>query len=283
MLGLQHNAGSHAVQRDVMSAGQRLNKSLRHMSSGERVSSAADNAAGVAVKANLRASLISRHQSLRNAHEGVNMLQVAESGIAALSELFSRARELSVQAANDSLSKRERTHLDIEFRDIIEQVDDVFKRTEYNGRKLLDDGSGSYNPEVLRFQVGVGGSSDDQISLTMKFGLVKTRFTNADNAGSLSLRMQSHAQVNIDLFDRQIVELDRNRTRLGSAINRLKGAAEQAVDGVHNTAYSLSQLADTDMGRVASEVTSEQIRQNAGISLLSQANAGSSAVLRLLG
>ena len=256
-------------------------RSASQLSSGDARNSAADNAAGMAVKTNFRASLASRRQALRNTHEASNMLQTAETGIDRLSELFTRARELSVHAANDSLGKRERTQLDVEFQDVLDQVDRVFQSTEYNGRKLLDDGAGNYSPPPLTFQVGA--SMGDQISLTMKFGLIKARFDAGSAAGTLDLRTQARAQLNIELFDRQMVELDRNRTRIGSTLNRLTGSADQVLEAVSNESASLSLITDTDMGKASSELARQQVLQNAGIALLGQANSNPQAALRLLG
>ena len=262
---------------------RQLQRSTRNLSSGDAIHSSADNTAAMAVKTDLRSSLTSRRQALRNAHEAVNMLQIAESGIDALGELFTRGRELSVQAANDSLSKRERIHVDTEFQDVLRQIDRVFKRTEYNGQNLLDDGSGSYNPEQRTFQVGTGTSTDDRVTLTMKFGLVKNRFDTANLASTLNLRVQSNAQENIELFDRQMVELDRNRTRLGSTMNRLFSTTEHLGSAIMNEGHSLSQISDTDMGAESSRLARHQVMQNAGVAMLSQATSNPQAALRLLG
>ena len=283
VLGIRHNAGSQSVQRHLGMAGRRVLNSASKLSSGDSMNSAADNAAGMAVKTNFRASLASRRQALRNTNEASNMLQTAETGIERLSELFTRARELSVHAANDSLGKRERIQLDVEFQDILDRVDTVFQSTEYNGRKLLDDGAGSYNPPPLTFQVGIGTSSGDKISLTMKFGLIKSRFDSGAAMGTLDLRRQTSAQLNIELFDRQMVELDRNRTRLGSTLNRLTASADQVSEAVSNESASLSLIADTDMGAVSSDLARQQVLQNAGVALLGQANSNPQAALRLLG
>lgn len=123
----------------------------------------------------------------------------------------------------------------------------------------------------------------DQLSLTMKFGLIKVRFDAGSAAGTLDLRTQARAQLNIELFDRQMVELDRNRTRIGSTLNRLTASADQVGEAVSNESASLSLITDTDMGKVSSELARQQVLQNAGVALLGQANSNPQMALRLLG
>jgi len=282
MLQIRHNSGSQSAQRHLAVASRRSQVSARNLASGESIHTAADNAAGIAVKTTFTASLRGKRQALRNTNEAVNMLQTAESGVAKISELFSRARELSVQSANDTNGKSQRILIDKEYQDVIDEVERIFKTTEYNGQLLLDDGLGTFNPDAMTFQVGSESTTGSQLSLDLNFSKIRGRFDNVAAGGDLNLVKVAAPLINIDLFDKQLSVLNAQRTQLGSNINRLSAAAEQLSLAISNESDSLSRVADTDMGKESTDFARHRVLMDTGIAMLGQANTNPNAALHLL-
>ena len=161
-LAINTNVGSLSAQRQLTKTSRSMQQSISRLSSGLRVQSAADNAAGMAVAENMRAQQGGYKQAMRNANDGVAVLQTAESGYQNISDLLVRMRELAVQAANDSISNTERGYLNTEFTDLSSEISRVAAVVEYNGINLLDGSAGT-----AIFQVGTRNSADDRISIEL--------------------------------------------------------------------------------------------------------------------
>ena len=283
-LAINTNSGSLTAQRNLGSSHRSLQKSIARLSSGVRVSSAADNAAGMAISENMRAQQAGFRQAARNANDGVAVLQTAESGYQSISDLLVRMRELAVQSANDSVSDTERGYLDTEYQDLISEIDRISNVTEYNGVSLLDGTAGSLGATTgtMTFQVGTRNSANDRISVTL----------TTQNASALGLgsgaaadRISSlaGAQSAISVIDTALESLSTDRATLGSTINNLQSAVDNLASTIENYGNSLSQIRDTDMAEESASFSKSQVMQQAGVAMLSQANAQPNLVLRLLG
>ena len=277
-LAINTNAGSLTAQRNLTKVSRGLTESISRLSSGVRIDSAADNAAGMAVSENMRAQLKGFKQAMRNANDGVAVLQTAESGYQSISDLLIRMRELAVQAANDSLSDTERGFLETEFEDLIEEIDRVSSVVEYNGIKLLDGTAGAAGNGQMTFQVGTRNTTQDQIRITL----------NLQDAGELqvsnqTVSSQAGAQAAISAIDEALEDLSEDRAELGSTINTLNMAVDELGATIENYGNAMSQIKDTDMAEESAMFAKSNVLQQAGVAMLSQANQTPNLVLRLLG
>jgi flagellin len=164
-MAIMTNVGSLSAQTNVSQTSQMMGKSIARLSSGLRVQSAADDAAGMAVSEGMRAQLRGFQQAARNASDGVSMLQTAESGYQSISDSLVRMRELAVQSGNDSITDTERAYINTEFQDLTTEIDRVSNSVEYNGIKLLDGTAGTAGS--VTFQVGTRNTSDDRVTVSL--------------------------------------------------------------------------------------------------------------------
>jgi flagellin len=255
-----------------------MQQSISRLSSGLRVQSAADNAAGIAIADNMRAQQKGFSQAMKNANDGVAVLQTAESGYQSVSDLLIRMRELAVQSANDSVSDTERAYLETEFDDLVEEIDRVAQVVEYNGIQLLDGSAGSSGSGSMVFQVGTRNSTNDQIEVQLN-----SQGSSKLGVGSDSVSSQAQAQATIASIDSALESLSTDRAVLGSTINELSHAVDGLAATIENYGNALSQIRDTDMAEESSQFSKSNVLQQAGVSMLSQANQQPNLVLRLLG
>ena len=233
-LAINTNVGSLTAQRNLQKTARGLHQSISRLSSGTRVNSAADNAAGMAVSENMRAQLKGFQQAMRNANDGVAVLQTAESGYQSLSDLLVRMRELAVQAANDSVSDTERGYLNTEFSDLIDEMDRIASVVEYNGIQLLDGTAGSAGNGLMVFQVGTRDSANDQIDITLNAQDSTILGVNDDTFSS-----QANAQSSITAIDSALELLSTDSARIGSTINTLNVAVDTPISPTTWYAYDL--------------------------------------------
>ena len=276
-LAINTNSGSLTAQRNLTSNARGMSQSISRLSSGLRIQSAADNAAGMAVSENMRAQQGGFKQAIKNANDGVAVLQTAESGYQSISDILIRMRELAVQSANDSLSDTERGFLDTEFDDLSTEITRISDVTEYNGIKLLD-GTGADGAGNFEFQVGTRNTADDRISVSL-VGQASSDL----GISAASISSQAGAQGAISLLDDALEGLSDDRARIGSTINELHHAVDNLSATVENYGNALSQIRDADMAEESAQFAKRNVLQQAGVSMLSQANQSPQLVLRLLG
>ncbi len=277
-LAINTNVGSLTAQRNLQKISRGLHQSISRLSSGTRINSAADNAAGMAVSENMRAQLKGFQQAMRNANDGVAVLQTAESGYQSLSDLLIRMRELAVQAANDSVSDTERGYLDTEFQDLIGEMDRISAVVEYNGIQLLDGTAGSAGDGTMVFQVGTRDSLNDRITIKLQTQNSTTLAVTGDDVDS-----QADAQSAITAIDLALELLSTDRAQIGSTINTLNVSVDGLASSIENYGAAMSQIKDTDMAEESSAFSKSNVLQQAGVAMLSQANQTPNLVMRLLG
>lgn len=277
-LAINTNAGSLTAQRNLSKVSRGLTESISRLSSGVRIDSAADNAAGMAVSENMRAQLKGFQQALRNSNDGVAVLQTAESGYQSISDLLIRMRELAVQSANDSLSNTERGFIQTEFEDLVDEIDRVSAVVEYNGIKLLNGTAGSAGDGNMTFQVGTRNTLQDQISIKLELQDSTALGVSTNGVGT-----QSAAQSAIQSIDEALEELSDDRAVIGSTINTLNMAVDELGATIENYGNAMSQIKDTDMAEESAAFAKSNVLQQAGVAMLSQANQTPNLVLRLLG
>jgi flagellin len=274
-LRINTNTASLNAQRNLYGTKNALDKSLERLSSGFRINRAGDDAAGLAISENLRAQIRGLKQSNRNAQDGVSLIQVAEGGLNEISSILIRLRELGVQAASDTIGPVERQFLNVEYDQLVQEVDRIAEGTEFNSTPLLS-GTGS----ILDFQVGTRNDPNiDRISFDA---------SKADaNSAALGINLSSvadkaSAQNSLAAIDEAIVSVSAMRADFGAIQNRLQSSINNIQISVENMSAANSRIRDTDMAEETAEMTKNNILQQAGVSVLSQANQTAGTALTLL-
>ena len=274
-LAIMTNVGSIKAQGAMQKTARSMQSSISKLSSGLRISSPADDAAGMAVSENLRAQNKGFQQALRNANDGIVMLQTAESAFQTQSDILVRMRELAVQSASDGLTDTERAYLDTEFTDLVSELDRVSDVTEYNGVNLLDGTAGTAG--TLTFQVGTRNTANDRITIALADQDATALGVNAAGVDSLA-----NAQGAIDTIDTALESLATDRATIGSTINQLTMAVDHLGVTVENISAANSQIRDVDVAAESANFARSQVLQQAGVAMLAQANQSPSLALRLL-
>ena len=268
------NVKSMVAQNAMTVNNRTLGKAMEQLSTGKRINSAADDAAGLAISSRMTSQIKALDQSVRNANDGISMLQTAEGATKEITNMLQRMRELSVQAANDSYSTTDRTAISGEMTQLTNEVTRIASNTQWNGMSIL---SGGASFSTMTFQVGTEGDSTSAI--TVGFSAMSA---GALTISALSVSTSAQAQASIELLDTAITAVDTFRSGLGARINRLTSAADNLANVALNTAASRSQIEDTDYAQTTTELAKSQIIQQAATAMLAQANQAPQSVLSLL-
>jgi flagellin len=275
-LRINTNTPSLAAQRSLGMSNKRMNDNLRKLSSGERVTRASDDAAGLAISENLKAQIRGGRQAKRNANDAISMIQTAEGGLSEISNIIIRLRELSVQAASDTIGDTERGFTNIEFEQLKEEIDRISKSSEFNGINLLD-GSGG----MLEFQVGV---NNNPLLDRLRYDGTKADTTLASLALTAeSVITKEGAQTSLEKLDNALVQINGVRAELGATQNRLSSTINNLAISDENLSAAKSRIRDVDVAEETADLARNSILVQAGTSVLSQANQAPNAALKLLG
>ena len=279
-LAINTNLGSITAQKHVSQNSRGLQQSIQRLSSGLRLNSASDDAAGMAVATGLRAQIGGYQQATRNANDAVAILQTAEGAYNTVSDNLMRMRELAVQAASDGLTDTERDYIQTEFADIQSDINRISSVTEYNGTKLLDGTAGASG--TMTFQVGTRNTGDDRITIDLKAIDTSASSLNVATA-TTGVSTLAAAQSAIAEIDNAIDFLSTERTNIGSKLNKLDNAVTNLGTTVQNLSQATSQIRDVDIASESAAFASAQVLQQAGVSMLAQANQLPNLALRLVG
>ncbi|MBT6325205.1 MAG: flagellin FliC [Bdellovibrionales bacterium] len=274
-LRINTNVASLNAQRNLSGTRLAMEKTLEKLSSGQRINRAGDDAAGLAISENLKAEIRGLGQAERNAQDGVSMVQIAEGALSEVSNILIRLRELSVQAASDTIGNKERGFLNLEFEQLVSEVDRIADSTEFNGVSLLN-GTGAQ----LDIQIG---TSNDPMSDRLYFDA-----SNADiNIASLGLNLASvsdkiSSQNTLSSLDQAIDRVSGIRAGFGALQNRLQSTINNIAVSIENMSAANSRVRDADIAAETAELTKNNILVTAGTSVLAQANASSKSALQLI-
>jgi len=241
-----------------------------------KINSSSDDAAGSAVAKGLSAQIGGFEQAAQNANDANALLATAEGAYNSISDILVRMRELAVQGASDTLTDTERGYLDTEFQDLSGEITRIADVTEYNGIKLTDGTAG--NSGVMVFQVGTRNTANDRISITLADQDATALSVNAAAVDDLT-----NAQAAITTIDAAIDTLATSRATLGATQNQLTIAVDNLSVTTENLSAALSGIQDSDIAAESAEFTKNNVLMQAGISMMSQANAVPNLALRLLG
>ncbi|OIQ18466.1 MAG: flagellin [Bacteriovorax sp. MedPE-SWde] len=270
------NVTSLAAQRSLGGVKRAQNSSMQKLSSGSRINKAGDDAAGLAISEKLKAGIRGTQQATRNAGDGISMVQTAEGGLNEVSNILVRLRELSVQAASDTVGDQERKFTDLEFQSLVNEVDRIAESTKFNGKNLLN---------------GEGDQMDFQIGINNTEGLDRIAFNPSDTSAKigdigiegLAVSSKGDAQGNLEVLDEAISSISGNRANLGALQNRLQSTISNLEVSTENLSEANSRIRDTDIASESAELARTNILSNSATAVLAQANQSNQGALRLVG
>ena len=271
-MGLRVNTNilSMTAQRNLGNVTERLQGNFARLSSGLRIATAADDAAGLGISERMRAQIRSYAQAGRNAQDGVSLAQAAEGTLTEVSNMLVRMRELAIQSANGTLNTGDRITIDVEFQSLVEEIDRVAAEAEFNGLTLLDGSLASVD-----IQVGVDAGE------TITIFLDEVTSTSLGLSG-LDVLSVSGASASLDPLDGAITSLNETRGELGASQNRILSAFRSIAATRENLAAAESRIRDVDVAFETADLTRNTIMQQAAVSVLAQANVQPQLALSLL-
>jgi len=244
-----------------------------------RINHAADDAAGLAISEKLKSQIRSMGQAERNANDAVSLLQTAEGSMSEVSGMLTRIRELSVQAANDTLGAAERGFIQNEVNDLRLEIDRIAEVTEFNGTKLIDGTASS-----LTFQVGVNNTTNDRLNLSVADMHASQMGIGAGSQLSdVDVSTITGAQASLNIVDAAIADVSAGRAQIGASQNRLQVTIANLSTARENLSAANSRIRDVDVAAESANLTKNNILMQAGVSVLAQANQAPSMALSLLG
>lgn len=275
-LRIATNVASMAAQRNMSKTTELQKKHFQRISSGNRITSAGDDAAGLSISENMRATVRSLRQAERNTNDGISLTQVAEGALNEVGNIVIRLRELGIQAASDTVGDEERGFIDEEVQSLIQEVDRIANVTTFNGTPLLN---GEADKDTLEIQVGTRNDEADRIGFDTTENNVTTSELGID---SLSYESIEDARDSLDTVDSALNLINAARARLGAMTNKLHSTVSNLQISNEMLSQARSRIADADIAEETSELVRENILQSAGIAVLAQANSAPTAALRLL-
>lgn len=276
-LRINNNVASLTAQKNLASVTSRLQGNFKRLSSGLRIATAADDAAGLAISERLRAQIRGMEQASRNANDGISLTQTAEGGLNEVSNILIRLKELAVQANTGTVSDSDKDTLQAELTELVSEIDRMAQQVDFNGINLLDGSS-----STIEFAVGIGDTSGiDTIAVSLDS--VRTSTLGGSTALS-SIDIGSSGDVSAALIsiDSAIDTVSTYRGRLGSTENRLNSAIAGLATQVENLTAAESRIRDVDVAKEAGDLTRNSIIQQASLSILAQANLQPQTALALL-
>lgn len=275
-LRINTNIASMATQRALMHTSESQSKEFERLATGNRINKAGDDAAGLSISENLKSQVRSMKQAERNANDGISFVQVAEGGLNEIANIMIRIRELSVQAASDTVGDKERGFINEEFKSLVQEVDRISNVTTFNGTPLLN---GEASKSELEFQVGIRNDEADKILFNVAENNVTASELGVDGVSSLTI---DDARSAMDSADVALGKVNGARARLGAMQNKLQSTVNNLAIAKENLSNARSRIADTDIAESTSELIRHNILQQAGVSILAQANSAPMSALKLI-
>jgi flagellin len=268
------NVDSVFAQKNLARTQRAMRSSMQKLSSGLRITKAADDAAALGVSEKMRAQITSLKMAQRNTNDGISMIQTAEGALDETADILSRMRELAVESSSEVLQATERAYLQTEFAALQSEIGRISASTEFNGLNLGDGSTTSVAVQVGIFNV----AAEDRITVTLQNSSTATL-----GISTSALTTSALSQTAIDDLDAAIDSINSSRATYGAAQNQLSSALRNLENYTENLVETESRIRDVDFAAETATMTRNQIFQQAGISILSQANSAPQAVLSLLG
>ena len=273
-LNINHNSAAANARNNVARTTRSLSESFSRISSGLRINSAADDAAGLAMSENMDAQTRSLRQAQRNTHDGISVIQTAEGATTEVSNMLKRMRELAVQSASETLASSERSYAQDEYSELATEIERIADVTEFNGVNIGN------NSNKINVQVGIDNTANDRIQIQLgDLNLAALGIAT----GSVDITNQTKAGTALTKLDTALNSVNSYRSDYGAVQNRLESALNNLETYTENLASATSNIRDADFAHETAELSKFQIMQQAGIAVLGQANGLNSGALRLIG
>ncbi len=280
-LTVNTNTTSLNVQKNLNKASDALSTSMQRLSSGLKINSAKDDAAGLQISNRMASQIRGGNQAIQNANDGISVAQAAEGGLQATTDILQRMRELAVKARNGTNGTADQTATNSEFAQMSDEITRISASTNLNGKNLLDGSAGT-----VTLQVGANTGSANHIDLVLSSKFDAVSLSVGSGTLSLTGASVSGASTNIDnaitAIDAAIAAIGAQRASLGASQNRLTSTISNLQNIVENTTAAQGRVQDTDFAAETANLTKQQTLQQASTSVLAQANQLPSAVLKLL-
>lgn len=273
MLTVNTNIASLNAQRNLTSSQSSLNTSLQRLSSGLRINSAKDDAAGLAISNRMTAQISGMNQAARNANDAISLAQTAEGALDEVTNMLLRMRELAIQSVNDTNTTSDRTSLDAEFQQLMEEIDRIADSTTFNGRTIL-------NGDMAAAVFQVGANSGDTISVS--FGSADMNVADDLAIDAENVLDATAASGAIVALDDALGVVDSFRGTLGAIQSRFESTIANVTNISENVSAARSRIMDADFALETANLTRAQILQQAGVAMLAQANMVPQTALSLL-
>ena len=285
------NIGASLAQAALVKNQRSLDTAMEQLSTGSKINSAADDAAGLAINTRLTSQIMGLNTAVSNANDAINMVNTAEGALVEMETMLQRMRELALQASNGTTDVNDRSYLDSEYKALYAEIDRIADNTEWNGRTILDNSADGNASGFVEFQVGM----DTGQVITVDFG----NFTNVTGsgtfasfvsagatAGTISATTTSQAQLKasaaIGAIDTALDAISNQRATLGGVANRLTHSVDNLTNISVNASASRSAIMDTDYAASTTDLARASIIAQAGTAMLAQANQLPQTVLALL-
>ncbi len=274
-LRISTNLPSLAAQRSLAGSQREIQKSFAQLSSGSRITKSADDAAGLSISENLKSHIRGYQQAQRNANDGISMVQTSEGGLAEISNILTRLRELGVQASSDTVGDEERGFINKEVQQLKNESDRIAKSTRFGKIQLLDGTGGLFS-----FQVDI---NNDDFNDRISFDSTEQKATvDALNLGGLDFSDKQNARNALETLDVAQKQVNGFRANLGAIQNRLISTSDNIGSAVENLSAANSRIRDTDVAQSSAELAKNNILLTATTSVLAQANQAPGVALKLI-
>lgn len=267
-LGINTNISSMMAANNLSRTQQSMQTSMQRLTSGLRVNSAADDAAGMAIGQSMQSQVTGMQVAVRNANDGISLVQTADGALSTIGSMFQRMRDLATQAANGTYSTSDYAQMNTEYQDLSTEANRIATSTKFNNINILSSGAGAFT-----FQVGA--NTGDTTSVTTNDA---TQYLATPGA----LTSQATANTAITALDTALKNLNTDRATYGGFQNQLQFTVNNLNTSVQNTQAAYSRIMDTDYTSESANMARTQVLQQAGVAMLSQANQSANLVLNLL-
>jgi flagellin len=276
-ISVNTNLFSLNAQRKLAGSQSSLQTSMQRLSSGLRINSAADDAAGLAISQRMTAQVRGMNVAIRNANDGISLAQTADGALSSVSDSLQRMRELAVQSRNSTNSDSDKESLDLEFKQLSSEIGRVLGGTTFNGKAILGSDAGT-----LTFQVGANVTTNDSIDITTTDLTSDAKITTVTSASIGSASDATAIATVITDIDSAIDDINSQRATFGASQNRFNSVVSNLQSSVENQSAASSRITDADFAAETANMSRAQILQQAGTAMVAQANQLPQSVLRLL-
>ena len=279
---INHNMSSLYADRVLNISNDSIMKNMEKLSSGERINRAGDDASGLAVSEKMRSQIRGLNQASKNIQNGVSFIQTTEGYLAETTDILQRVRELAVQAANGIYSDEDRMQIQVEVSQLVAEVDRIASVAQFNGMNMLTGRFAVEGDSTMQFQIGANMDQNARVYIgTMTASSLGLKGAQGGDE-QITINSPEEANMTLGAVDAALTQVNKQRADLGAYQNRFEMAAKGINIAAENTQAAESRIRDTDMAKEMSEMTKNNILQQAAQAMLSQANSMPQGVLQLL-